>query len=129
MALFKKKLPTPPADSATPSLTPLLSVILADLALRAGERLVRRGVERGLLNGKPAKTGRVIRGATLGETVIGTVMAEVARRSVPGAILVGGGLLAKTLRDRRIAREAQAKITRAAQAKAALPKPDDDNSA
>jgi hypothetical protein len=125
MAFFTRTPPeakTPvadPPDGKPPSLSPLLTVIAADLVLRAGESLVRRGVERGLLGGKPAQSGRVIRGATLQETVIGTVMAEVARRSVPGAILVGGGLLAKALRDRRLARTDQAK--------AALPKPDGDN--
>ena len=129
MAFFKKNATAAPATEPTtepttgagdkPSLSPLLTVIVADLALLAGEKLVRRGVERGLLRGKPAQSGRVIRGATLQETVIGTVMAEVARRSVPGAILVGGGLLAKALRDRRQARKDQAKM--------ALPAPDDDN--
>ena len=127
MAFFKKKQPAaPPADSGPdhgkpPLLSPLLSVIAADLALRAGQTLMRRGVERGLLGGKPAKGGRVIRGATLKETVVGTVIAEVARRSVPGAILVGGGLLAKALRDRRQARKPQGR--------AALPAPEDDNTA
>ena len=129
MAFFKKNATAAPVTEPTTepttgagdkqSLSPLLTVIVADLALRAGEKLVRRGVERGLLRGKPTQSGRVIRGATLQETVIGTVMAEVARRSVPGAILVGGGLLAKALRDRRKARKDQAIM--------ALPAPDDDN--
>jgi hypothetical protein len=105
MAFFRKKQPTvrSPADDP-PSLSPIVTLIVADLAVRAGDRLVRQGVERGLLGGKPARTTRVIRGRTLKETVIGTVLAEVARRSVPGAILVGGGLLAQALRDRRLAR-------------------------
>ena len=62
--------------------------------------MLRRSVEIGLLNGR-AVPGRVIRGRTIKETVIGTVLAAVARRSVPGAILVGGGLLAKIMSDQK----------------------------
>ena len=107
MAFFKRKPPqskTGAGDKAEAAdktaLTPIVTLIAADLALRTGDRLVRRGIERGLLNGKAAKTSRVIRGRTLKETVIGTVLAEVA----PDAI-VGGGLVAKALRDRRRARK------------------------
>lgn len=110
MTFFKRKqVPEKTAASkkVSPSaLSPIVTLIVADLAVRTGDRLLRRGIERGLLDGKPAKTGRVIRGRTLKETVIGTVLAEVARRSVPGAILVGGGLLAQALRDRRLAKKA-----------------------
>ena len=111
MPFFKRKQSsdkTEPGPTAVPTagLSPIVTLIVADLAVRTGDRLVRRGIERGLLNGKPAQTGRVIRGRTLKETVIGTVLAEVARRSVPGAILVGGGLIAQALRDRRLARKA-----------------------
>ena len=112
MAFFKRKQPpdkTVASDKqalSPPPLSPIVTLIVADLAVRAGDRLVRRGIERGLLDGKPAQTGRVIRGRTLTETVIGTVLAEVARRSVPGAIMGGGGLIAQALRDRRLAKKA-----------------------
>jgi len=112
MALFSKKKPAAEPALAKPAtlLSPLLTVIAANLAVRAGQSLVRRGVERGLLNGQAADAGRVVHGSSLGETVAGTVMAEVARRSVPGALLVGGGLLAKALRDRHRARKAAAAL-------------------
>jgi hypothetical protein len=119
MALFgKKRAPPPaasappPAASAPPLLNPVVGMIVADVALRAGQNLVRRSLERGLMKGQAiptTKPGHVIRGRTLTETVVGTVLAEVARRSVPGAILVGGGLVAKTLRDRARARHAKGK--------------------
>jgi len=113
MALFGKKTGTTEAQAhpePTPepaSLAPIVSLIIAEVAVSAGDTLLRRGVERGLLNGKPVP-GRVIRGRTFKETVIGTVLAEVARRSVPGAILVGGGLIAKILSDRRKTKRAEA---------------------
>jgi hypothetical protein len=34
------------------------------------------------------------------QTLVGTAVARLATRSIPGALIVGGGLLAKTLYDR-----------------------------
>ena len=86
-----------------PSPNPKTNLLLADVALRGGEMLVRQGLERGLLGKRyaPDKARRIIKGRTLGEALVGTAIARLAMRSVPGAILVGGGLLAKTLYDRR----------------------------
>lgn len=112
MALFRKKPPEPakadaPAKPAAPPLLgPIATVILADLVVRGGQALVKRGVERGLLKGEPVPQGRVVHGQNLPETVVGTVLATMARRSVPGALLVGGGLIAKALADRYRARKA-----------------------
>jgi hypothetical protein len=108
MALFGKKSAKvrPPIESEPLPLDPMVSLILADVAVRTGETLVRRSIDLVLLKGR-AVPGRVIRGRTITETVVGTVLAEVARRSVPGAILVGGGLIAKTLSDRRKAKRAR----------------------
>jgi hypothetical protein len=105
--LFRRKpvetAPETPPDSGI-RLSPIAELVVADAVVRAGQALVRRGVEQQLLRGRTAQTGRVLRGRTVKETVIGTVLAEIARRSVPGAILVGGGLLAQALRDQRRAR-------------------------
>ena len=48
-------------------------------------------------------------GGLLG-VVAGIVVMRIATRSVPGALLVGGGLLAKTLYDRSKERQAKATI-------------------
>ena len=42
------------------------------------------------------------------QTLVGTALARIATRSVPGAILVGGGMLAKALYDRRQGTRAKA---------------------
>jgi hypothetical protein len=86
-----------------PSPNPKTNLLLADIALRSGATLVRRGLERGLMGQRyaPDKARKILKGRTIGETVAGAVIARLAVRSVPGAILVGGGLLAKTLFDRR----------------------------
>jgi hypothetical protein len=98
---------TPPAapgeDSAAPAPPPVANRVLADIALRSGVTLLRRAIENGLLEGKAgsARTRRIIKGGTLGGTVIATAAVRIATRSIPGAILVGGGLVAKALYDRR----------------------------
>lgn len=109
MALFRKNRDASPPER---TIAPLLGLIAADLAVRTGQRLLRRSVQRTVLNDAPIP-GRVIRGKSLGETVVSTVLAEVARRSVPGAILVGGGLIAQALNERRKARKAAAEKTEA----------------
>lgn len=117
MAFFRKKTapPAKPGTTATDAAaaaTPVVSLVLADAALRAGETLVRRGIERGLLKGQKAPTGRVIRGRTVTETIIGTVLVHVARRSVPGAIVIGCGMVARSVINHRRARAAKAAETR-----------------
>lgn len=88
------------------AITPLVTLIAADVALRAGQALVRRSIERGMLKDKRPIPRQFVHGGTIGQTMVSTMLAQVARRSVPGAIVVGGGLLAKALRDRRRARAA-----------------------
>jgi hypothetical protein len=85
---------------------PVANLVLADLALRGGGALLRRAVEKGLLTPKMGKKGAVerIKARSMGETLLSTALARVATRSVPGAIVIGGGMLAKTLYDRRKAR-------------------------
>ena len=99
------------ADSVqppTPSPSPMTNVILADVLLRAGGQLLRRSVETGVLGrqfGK-GKAKKIVKGRSMAQTLVGTAIARIATRSVPGAIVIGGGLLAKTLYDRRRAAKA-----------------------
>ena len=37
----------------------------------------------------------------MAQTLVGTALARIATKSVPGAIVVGGGMLAKALYERR----------------------------
>jgi len=91
------------AKADGPSPNPMTNLIIADLALRGGGRLLRHAVERGLLGAKYGKSDAkdLVKGRTMTQTLVGTAIARIATRSVPGALLVGGGLLAKTLFDRR----------------------------
>ena len=97
--------------AATPSPNPATNLLIADVALRGGGALLKRAVEAGLLGATATskrKAKDVVKGRSLGQSLVGTMIARVATRSVPGALIVGGGLLAKTLYDRKRARSSKA---------------------
>jgi hypothetical protein len=81
---------------------PMTNLLLTDLVLRGGGQIMRHAVERKLLGTKYSrdKAKNIVKGRSMIQTMVGTVLARIATRSVPGAILVGGGMLAKTLYDR-----------------------------
>ena len=89
---------------------PMTNLVIADLLLRGGGQLLRHAVERNVLGIRFSKdkAAKLIKGRSMTQTLIGTAIARIATRSVPGAILVGGGLLAKTLYDRRHGAAAEA---------------------
>lgn len=86
-----------------PSENPKTNFIIADVAIRAGGYLARRSVEKGFLAGRYGKQTAhdIVHNKSLKHTLLSTVLARIATRSVPGALLVGGGAVAKTLLDRR----------------------------
>lgn len=101
------KVSTKPSEGIPgPSENPATNFIIADVAIRAGSYLARRGVEKGLLAGRYGKdtAHQIVHNKSLKHTLVSTMLARVATRSVPGALLVGGGALAKALLDRRKSR-------------------------
>lgn len=102
----RKLLPKKSDGIPGPSDSPATNFILADMVIRAGSYLARRGVEKSLLANRYGKDAahQIVANKTLGQTLISFALARVATRSVPGAILVGGGALAKTLLERRKSR-------------------------
>ncbi len=97
-------------QSDGPSPNPMTNLIIADIALRGGGRLLRQVVERTLLGVKytPEKARDIVKGRGMAQTLVGTAVARVATRSLPGALLIGGGLIAKTLYDHSKKRRAVA---------------------
>lgn len=107
----KAKAKVSPDDVHGPSPNAATNLAIADIALRGGAALIRHAVERTFL-GKtygPRQARKILKGRTIGESMLHGALARVALRSVPGAIVVGGALVAKTLYDRRKAREAKRK--------------------
>lgn len=94
-----------------PSSNPATNLLIADVAVRGASMIVRRGMEQGLLRARfdPEKARDIVQGRTLGRTLISAAVARVATRSVPGLLLVGGGLLAKAAFERGSHRRSQRK--------------------
>lgn len=89
-----------------PSTNPATNLIVADIGIRVASRLFRRTVEKGLLRLKfpPEKASEVVEGRSLGQTLFSAGLARMATRSVPGALLVTGGIIAKSIVDRSLSR-------------------------
>jgi hypothetical protein len=89
-----------------PSPNPATNVLIAEILVRSAGRMARRAMEKGLLKARFEREQAVaiVEGRGLSHSLVSTAVARVATRSVPGALLVGGGLLAKTLYDRSISR-------------------------
>jgi hypothetical protein len=83
---------------------PVNSRIVSDIARRGGNRLIDRAVADVLptllsqASGKTSLLGRIA----------GFMAVRIASRSVPGAVIVGGGLLAKAIHEKRKADRAKA---------------------
>ncbi len=105
-----------PADAAeTPAAAETVAQsIIATVALRTGNALLKQSVERGIMGRAPgvvkaaatAAAGIKLPKAARPKRSLGTRIAmaaatRIATRSVPGAIVVGGALLAKALYDRK----------------------------
>ncbi len=106
------------AGKAGPELEPTPSLLLMDIgfrtALRIGRRYMERGVLRKQLGAEQAKrTFKKNSGVTKKLTSI--MVSRFAARSIPGAMLVGSGILFKTLYDQR---KAERKAERRAKAEA-----------
>ncbi|GAA0272992.1 hypothetical protein GCM10009127_11770 [Alteraurantiacibacter aestuarii] len=90
--------------ATVPGLTanPATNLLMADIVMRAGSYVLRRFVERSFLKGRYGTDAarQIVRNKSLSSTLTSVVIARVATRSVPGAALVGTGILAKTLYER-----------------------------
>ena len=103
---LSKRLPDKREGIPGPSDNPATNFLIADVVIRAGGYLARRGFEKRLLSNRYGRdtAHRIVENKSLGQTFLSFALARVASKSVPGAILVGGGALAKALLDRRKSR-------------------------
>ena len=94
-----QKVPGPSPNAAT-------NLMIAEIAVASAGRIARRSMEKGLLKAKFEREQAVaiVEGRGMAHTMITAAIARVATRSLPGALLVGGGLFAKILFDRTVSR-------------------------
>lgn len=97
-----KKVANPQAEVPGPSPDPAANLMMTELALRVGSQLLRNIAQRRLLgpNYGTADAKQILANRTMKQTLASMLVSRIASRSVPGAVLVGTGLLAKTLFDR-----------------------------
>jgi len=124
MGLFprRRKKVLKPGEVPGPSNDPATNLLIMDIAIRGASLLAARGIEKAALRLRyhRAKAGQIVEGRSLVSTLAATSAARVATRSVPGLLLVTGGLLAKTLIDRSLRpRDARRKGDRKLAAQAA----------
>ena len=100
-----------PVTATGPSPNPASNLIMANAIVRTGSILLRKAVDKRLLRGRygkdTAEAAADNRG--LGSTLTSLALAKMATKSSTGAVVVTGGMLAKTLYDRRQAQKARAK--------------------
>ena len=97
-----KKVAKPQAEVRGASPDPASNLMMTELALRVGSQLLRNIAQRRLLgpNYGTADAKQILANRTMKQTLASMLVSRIASRSVPGAVLVGTGLLAKTLFDR-----------------------------
>ncbi len=82
------------------------SLLITEIALRSVGRLTRESLEKVVARRRydAAKAKAIVENRGIVHTLAAYGVTKLATRSVPGALLVGGGLLAKTLYDRSTAK-------------------------
>ena len=85
-----------------PSTNPATNLLIADIAMRGVGRIVRTSLHKGVLRTRYSqdKASAIVENRSIVSTLAIYGITKLATRSVPGALLVGGGLIAKTLYDR-----------------------------
>ena len=95
-----------PREVPGPSTNPATNLLIASVGLRMASQFARRSMEKGLLRMRfqPETAHQIVAGRSMGQTLITATLARIATRSIPGALLVTGGLLAKSILDRSLSR-------------------------
>lgn len=89
-------------DIVGPSPNPATNLLIHDVLLRAGTRVLRNSLEKGLLSNRYGRESakEMIDNRSAKAAMTTFLVSRLATRSLPGAAIVGTGLLAKTLFDR-----------------------------
>jgi len=89
-----------------PSPNAATNLMIAEIAVASAGRIARRSMEKGLLKAKfeREQAAAIVEGRGMTHTMITAAVARLATRSVPGALLVAGGLFAKVVFDRSVSR-------------------------
>lgn len=94
------------SDDAPNATEAALTLIAANLAMKAGTSLLRGSIERTILRGRFGESAaeRILKEKSVKGSGVASRAAKYATRSKPGAVVVGAGLVAKLLFDKAGAR-------------------------
>ena len=89
-----------------PSNNPATNLLIMDVAMRGVSMMTGRAIEKALLRTRypSEKASDIVKGRSMVRSMAATSAARFATRSVPGFLLVTGGLLAKAVFDRSLGR-------------------------
>jgi len=89
-----------------PSNNPATNLLIMDIAMRGASMIAGRAMEKALLSARYSgeKAADIVKGRSMVQSMAATGAARMATRSVPGFLLVTGGLLAKAILDRTLSR-------------------------
>jgi hypothetical protein len=89
-----------------PSSNPATNLLILDVAMRGASMIAGRAMERALLRTRyqREKADAIVKGRSMLSALTATGVARIATRSVPGFLLVTGGIIAKTIIDRSLSR-------------------------
>lgn len=84
-----------------PSDNPATNLLLADVVIRIGTSLLRKGVEKAFLKNRydPETASAIVDNRSVLRTLGAVAVAKFARNSLPGAAIVGTGIVGKLLYD------------------------------
>jgi hypothetical protein len=87
-----------------PSTNPATNLLILDVAMRGVSMLIGRSMEKAMLRARydAGKASDIVKGRSMLQSAAATGAARMASRSVPGFLLVTGGLLAKAVFDRTL---------------------------
>ena len=89
-----------------PSNNPATNLLIMDVAMRGASMIFGRAIEKALLRTRyqREKAADIVKGRGFVHSIAATSAARMATRSVPGFLLVTGGLFAKAVVDRSLGR-------------------------
>lgn len=89
-----------------PSTNPATNLLIMDVAMRGMSLVTSQALQKTLLKTRysTGKAEDIVKGRTLVRSMAATGAARMATRSVPGFLLVTGGLFAKAVFDRSLGR-------------------------
>src|SRR4029079_13612643 len=94
-----------------PSSNPATNLLILDIAMRGATMIAGRAVEKVLLSARYSgqKAGDIAEGPTFVQSRAANAAARTATKSIPGFLIVAGGLVAKTIFDRSFSKRESVK--------------------